>query len=247
VKQSKSNQILDIVETADPRWKDLYRIGGITSITLAILVIIAVIAFFIWPYKPSLTSTINVFTTLQNDRLGGLIALDLPFIVGTLLSVIPLLALYAAPKQVNESYALIALTFGIIAVVSLIPARPISELVSLSDGYAAATTNAARSQYLAAGEALLVFFNGTAWLVDIVFSSISGLIISFLMLRGRIFSKATAYPGIIINIAALGFFIPIMGLLSLFLATLGGVLWQFMAGRRLLQLAQAIAAESTAV
>jgi hypothetical protein len=163
-------------------------------------------------------------------------ALDFFFIVGTLISILPLLALYVALKRVNESYALIALVLGLIAVVSLIPSRPIAELVLLSDRYAAATTDAARSHYLAAGESLLALFNGTAWMVNIVFSSVSSLISSFLMLRSTIFSKATAYVGIVSNIAALGFFIPVAGLFLLFLATLGGMVLYALVARRLLQL-----------
>ena len=227
-----------LIDPADPRWVDLYRIGGITCIILALLVVFAVIAFFIWPYKPGFTSTLNIFTTLQNDLLGGLISLDVFFIAGTLLSILPLLALYVALKPVNESYALIALTFGLIAVVSLIPARPISELVFLSNRYAAAADDNARNQALAAGEAMLAFFNGTAWMVNIVLAAVSGLISSLLMLRGMIFSKATGYLGMICNIATLCFFIPIIGIPLLFISTLGGAIWQLMVGRRFLQLAQ---------
>jgi multisubunit Na+/H+ antiporter MnhB subunit len=40
------------ISTADPRWKDLYRIGGIASLLLAGLIAFAVIAYFIWPYTP---------------------------------------------------------------------------------------------------------------------------------------------------------------------------------------------------
>lgn len=223
-------------ERADPRWKDLYTIGGIACIAGVIVTIAAVIAFFIWPYQPGFKSTIDVFAALQQDRLGGLMALDFFFIVGTLVSIFPMLALYAALKRVNESYALIALALGIIAVAALIPARPIAELVFLSDRYAAATTDAARSQYRAAGESLLALFNGTAWLVNIVFASVSSLISSVLMLRSAIFSKATAYVGIIVSIGVLCFFIPVIGMYLIFLATMGGAVFYILVGRRLLQL-----------
>jgi hypothetical protein len=166
-----------VTETADPRWQDLYKIGGITALIGVAITVLAVIAFFIWPYQPGFTSTANVLTSLQNDRLGGLVALDLLFIVGNLLSVLPVLAMYAALKRVNASYALIALIVGVIGVVSLIPARPIAEMVSLSDLYAAAQ-------------------------------------------------------------AALCFLIPVIGMILIFLATLGFVIFQFLMGQRLLQLAQ---------
>lgn len=235
--QSAPVQVMKLAESADPRWKDLYLVGGIANIVVALTTVFAVVAFFIWPYEPGMIPTADVFTTLQEDRLGGLIALDIVYLVAMLLSVLPVLALYAALKRVNESYALIALALGLMAIVALINARPIAELVSLSDRYAA-TTDAARNQYLAAGEALLTLFNGTAWMVNLVLASVSGLISCVLMLRTTIFSKAIAYLGIVVNIMSLLFFIPVAGLLLLFGATIGGVIFGIVVGLRFLQLAR---------
>jgi hypothetical protein len=237
MEMSQSKPIQDIAP-ADPRWKDLYQIGGIANIVVALTTVFAIVAFFIWPYEPGMISTADIFATLQEDRLGGLIALDMVYVVAMLLSVLPVLALYAALKRVNESYALIALVLGLMAIVTLINARPIAELVSLSDRYTAATTDVARNQYLAAGEALLTLFNGTAWMVNLVLASVSGLISCVLMLRTTIFSKAIAYFGIVVNTMSLLFFVPVAGLLLLFGATLGGVLFGIVIGMRFLQLAQ---------
>ena len=236
--QSAPVQVMELAESADPRWKDLYLVGGIANIVVALTTVFAVVAFFIWPYEPGMIPTADVFTTLQKDRLGGLIALDIVYLVAMLLSVLPVLALYAALKRVNESYALIALALGLMAIVALINARPIAELMSLSDRYAAATTDAARNQYLAAGEALLTLFSGTAWMVNLVLASVSGLISCVLMLRTTIFSKAIAYLGIVVNIMSLLFFIPVAGLLLLFGATIGGVIFGIVVGLRFLQLAR---------
>jgi hypothetical protein len=81
-------------------------------------------------------------------------------VVGNLISILFHLAVYAALKRVNESHALFALVLGLIAVIALIPARPIMELFTLSDRYAAAY-EAEKSQYLAPGEALPALFNGS--------------------------------------------------------------------------------------
>jgi hypothetical protein len=137
---------------------------------------------------------------------------------------------------VNESYALIALALGFMAIIALIPARPIAEMVTLSDRYAAATTDAARSQYLAAGEALLTLFNGTAWIVNIVLGSVSNLISCLLMLRSNIFGKAIAYFGVAINIMVLLFFMPAVGLYLVFLGTMAAVPFQIVVGLRLWRL-----------
>ena len=46
-------------------------------------------------------------------------------------------------------------------------------MLSLSNHYYAATSDAARSQYVAAGEALAALFNGTAWLLYMVLQGIA--------------------------------------------------------------------------
>jgi hypothetical protein len=72
-----------------------------------------------------------------------------------------------------------------------------SPLHNLSEGYAAATTDAQRAMFLAAGEALLATFNGTALHLSINLFSIYFLIVSAVMLRSSTFGRVTAYMGIL--------------------------------------------------
>ena len=233
--ESRVNPFAD-TETADPRWKDLYRIGGISSILIAASIIFAIAAFFIWPFKPGTASTEDIFAVLQADRLGGLMSLDLPMLVITLIGCLPLLALYVALKRINESYAVIALVLGLISIVVLIPTRPLAELVLLSESYAGATSAAAKSQYLAAGESLRALFNGTAWMVYTIFGGISTLIFSALMLRTHLFGRITPYVGFVSAISGLAIFIPVIGIPLALLATLGGVIWSILLARTFIRL-----------
>jgi hypothetical protein len=224
------------IHAVDPRWKDLYRLGGIFCIINLAIVVLAIVAFFIWPYSPGSTSTEETFVAIRVSRLAGVMSLDFFFLVGDLLSIPIVLALYVALRRVNESYALVGLVLGLIGVVSLIPSRPIAEIVSLSDLYAGAASDASRSHYLAAGEALLSLFNGTAWMVNIFLARFSYLISSLLMLRSGSFSKATAYVGLSANAAACGFLVPVVGPILLMLATIGGTVWLVQLARDLFQL-----------
>jgi hypothetical protein len=218
-------------DVADPRWKDLYRLGAISSILMAVAVLLAIVAYFIWPYKGSFSSMENIFATLQADRLGGLISLDLSMLLIAPLNILVFLALYVVLKRVNESYALIALVVALIAIVLVIQARPLAELTILSDKFAAAVSEIEKNQALAAGEALHAYLDGTAWIMQTVFFMVAGLINSFLMLRTRLFSKATAWIGIIISLIGLGFFLPVIGILLLFLNTIGSVVWCILLAR----------------
>jgi hypothetical protein len=233
--ESRQNLVAG-TESAEVRWKDLYRIGGIACVVVVTLVILAIVAFFIWPYAPGSTSTADILTALQDDMLGGLVSLDLFLPVIQLVTILPLLAVYVALKRVNESYALIALVLGLIAVVCFIVARPLSELVLLSEKHTTATSEVARSQYVAAGEALLALFDGTAWIIGTVFMGVSALISSLLMLRSNVFGKTTAYAGIIASVPGFGFFIPVIGPVLLFVVTLGGVIWYILIARAFFRL-----------
>jgi hypothetical protein len=135
----------------------------------------------------------------------------------------------------------------LIAAALIIPARPIMELFSLSNLHAAAADDAARSQFLAAGEALHALFNGTSWATNTLLGGLSFLISSFLMLRKRAFSKASAWVGIITNIAVLGFWIPgSVGAILLFVSLPGYMIWYIQLARRFFQLRKA-ASGSTSI
>jgi hypothetical protein len=138
-------------------------------------------------------------------------------------------------KEVNPHFALLALILGLMAAVALFIARPFVELITLSNRYAAAATQAERDLYLAAGESLLVLWDGTAWMVTTVFNGFSGLISSLLMIQSRIFRKGTGYLGIITSLPGFGFFIPGLAPILLLLGTFGGILWYILIARDLFQ------------
>jgi hypothetical protein len=234
-------QVLDVSckekESADGRWLDLYRVGGWSCFILAAMIVFAIAAYFIWPYTPGFTSLEAILTTLHENRVSGLMSLDLVMVLMSPLTIIPSLALYVALKRVNESYALIALALGLTGIVLCFVDRPLVEMVALSDLYAAATTDAARQQILAAGEAFHVMFNGTAWVLWNFFLCLSYMINEVLMLRGGGFRKSTAYLGLVLSVSGLGFWLPGIGTRLSLLGTAGGVAWYVLMGTDLLRLA----------
>ena len=76
-------------------------------------------------------------------------------------------------------------------------------MLSLSSQYAAATTDAERAIYLAAGQAMLTLFDENAFLVSYVIVSASWVMISGVMLKGRVFSRVIAYAGILAGAAGI--------------------------------------------
>jgi hypothetical protein len=220
----------------DPRWKDLFKMAGIAAIVSEIVILLGIVTYFIWPYAPGTKTTESIFLLLQSNPFGGLVSLDLFLVVGNLFSILLFLALYVSLKQVNESYALIALAVGLIGVVLLIPSRPLFELLFLSARYTAATTDVAKNQYIATGDTLLALFDGTGWFMNTLLGAISLLVSSLLMLRSSIYGKSTAIVGIITNVVVCGFFIPVIGPFLLFLSLPGYMIWYFQLARRFFQM-----------
>lgn len=218
------NQI-DGIGNPNLRWRDLYRIAFISCIVFSVSIVIAVIAYFIWPYSPGTASVAEIFDELQSNRFGGLISLDFMMVVLMPIMILPVLALFTSLKQVNESYALIALTFGLIGSVLIFMGRPLAEMVYLSNQYASETSDMMKNNYLAAGEAFHALFEGTAWMASLITVGISGVINSLLMFQSKFFNKATAYTGLVVSIVGLAFWIPGIGPILSLLATIGGVIW----------------------
>lgn len=101
------------------------------------------------------------------------------------------LALYAALRQAGKAFMAIAAAFGLVGIAVYLASNPAFSMLSLSSQYAAATTEVQRSLFMAAGQAMLALYHGTALQVSYAIFSLAGLIISAVMLRSTIFSKAT--------------------------------------------------------
>jgi hypothetical protein len=130
----------------------------------------------------------------------------------------------------------IALALGLVGTMAIIVARPALEMLYLSEQYAAATTDAQRAMFLAAGEVMLALINGTAFHVSYNLTNINLLIVPAVMLRSNIFSKATAYMGILAGVIGFGLYVPKIGIFISIISVLFYALWYILIARRLFQL-----------
>jgi hypothetical protein len=150
------------------------------------------------------------------------------------------LALYAALRRTSPSLMALYLALSLVGIVAFIAARPAFEMLSLSSGHAAATTDAQRSLYLAAGEAVLAVFHGTAFWVSYVLGSVSGLIVAMVMLRSGAVGSATAYLRIASSVLDFGLFVPAVGLFISLFSVLCLLVFNILIARRLLQLGRGV-------
>jgi hypothetical protein len=230
VSQSRSDRAAD-AQPGDSRWRSLYRIGAVAAVISIVVIPFTIVAFFVWPLWPD-----NILAVIQEDWLSGLMGLDFGYLLSSILSVPFFLVLYVTLKEVDEGWALIALTLGLLGLVCLVPARPIPEMFALSDQYAAAATDAERAAYLTAGESMLTHFHGMVYHAHYILGSASLLISSFLMLRSNTFSSAIAYVGIVTNIVVFGLYVPVVGVYISMLSVVGYLIWYILIARILIQL-----------
>jgi hypothetical protein len=217
-------------------WQTLHKVGGVTALAVLALIPIQMVVFFIWP-PPS--SVIGWFTLFQDNALVGLLDMDLLLIVDYLLLIGLFSALWASLRRANESLVAIALVLQLVATASYLASTVAFEMLTLSNQYATATTDAERSLFLAAGQAMLASWQGTAFDVSYVLSALAVLIVSAVMLRSydHMFSKVTGYAGLSAGVLML---VPptagMIGVVFSLLSLVPLVIWLVLVARRLLPL-----------
>jgi hypothetical protein len=216
-------------------WKPLYRVGGAAALITAILIPIQVVVFVVWP-PPREGTASEWFTLFEDNWLLGLLSLDLLLIVDYVLLVPIVLALYVALRRVSESWMAVGTALYFVAIAAYFASNTAFEMLSLSDQYAAATTDAQRATYLAAGEAMLATFEGTAFHVSYVLASLTGITIGAVMLRSDIFSRVAAYALILGDVIGLGLYVPTIGLFLSVISVSVLWIWYVLIARRLIQL-----------
>lgn len=229
-------------ENIDTRWKILYIVGGISAILVAVLLLAEIIVFTIWP-QPDTAS--GYFEMFQDNRFIGLIDFYLLEFLSYILFIPIFLGICIALRKLNKGLILLAMILAATGIAIFLSTNNPFTLLSLNNQYTAATMETQKEIYLTAGQAIInntgqrTFggFNTGFFLV-----SISGLIISVIMLRSRIFGKSIAYLGIL-TYAVSSFdyirvvFMSSISLLLLIIAAASGLLlftWLVLISRKLL-------------
>lgn len=215
-------------------WRPLYLIAGFSAMLSVALIALAAAVYFFWPPPSGVDAWFRLF---QDNRLLGVLSLDLVMVVSAVLLVPLYLALYVALRRVSQSFALIGLALGLIGSTLMLAVNPAFTMSGLSDGYAAATTGAQRAMYLAAGQNALTNWTGTGFDVAYLFSGLAGLTFAVLMLRSDLFSKLAAYAGIAMGALTL---VPAtagtVGIWVSFVALVPTVMWLALSAQHLVQL-----------
>lgn len=195
-------------------WRSLIRVGAIAAL-LAGLIFRRNISAEIGLFSPiaSPSSAGDWFALLESNRLLGLAYLNIFDLVHYGLAGLTFLALFVVLQQTNKSYMLIAVTSGLVGITVYFASNTAFSMLALSDQYVMAATAAEQNSFLGAGKALLAAnpfsgpgaHPGTGGYISLFLVAAAGLIISIVMLRGKVFIRAAAYVGILAGILDLAY------------------------------------------
>jgi hypothetical protein len=222
-------------QSGGPNWKGLYKTGGMAALVMVAITLAQFVIFAIAP-PPLEGNAGDWFALFQKSAALGLLGFESLLVIYALLSILVSLALFVTLMHASQSLTALFLVLSVIGGMAFVAARPALEMLFLSNQYSAASADAQRVAILAAGEAMVAVFHGTAFQVSYLLGSITGFLIAAAMLRSDVFSRTTAYLRIASSVFDFGIFIPGIGLYISLLSVVFLLAFNVLVARRLLQL-----------
>lgn len=235
-------------ESTDKQWKSIYLFGCITTLFIVIGSLLDIIIGFTLGGDLSVIpqTAIDRFSEFKSSWLLGLYHLDMLNLLTTVLMIPTYFALYAAHRHTNIAYVKLALIVFIIGAAVFITNNTALPMLTLSKNYFAAATETQKTLFAAAGESMLArgAHGSPGAFLGFALSSIASIVLSYGLLKGRIFSKTSAYVGILGGLLLLVYlilvtFVPNIKTIAMMLATPGGLLsmaWLIMIAIKLYKL-----------
>jgi hypothetical protein len=188
------------LETEKSRWSGLYRLGSISALLIAVLLVGEMIVYAVLPRTDT---ALEHFLLFQENALAGLLTLDLLGMISYLLFVPVILALYLTLHRASEALMATGAVIFFVGIADFFATNTAFPVLALSNQYAAAQTEAERAAIVAAGQAMFTLFNENAFLVSYVIVSAAWAMIAWVMLRSNLFSRMTAYTGILAGVSGI--------------------------------------------
>jgi len=191
------------MDNSDKQWKVIYKTGAVTTIiVLCGIILDMVVGTITGGNIAELPQTaIERFNQFRENGLLGLYNLDLLNIINQIILIPSIFALYAAHRNTNKPFALLSLILFLVGTTIFVTSNTALTMLDLSQKYFAASSEEQRILLAAAGEAMLAKGSHGSFGVFIGFAlpTFANLLMSWVMLKGSIFSRANSYFGIIGN------------------------------------------------
>jgi len=191
--------ILELDES-DAGLKTIFTLGAVTTvIVLAGVIIDLIFGTITGGNLTALPQTaVDRFLQIRDNWTLGLYNLDLLNAINQLILIPSYVALYLALRQTRSGFALLGLIVFLVGSTLLVSGNVALPMYELSIKYAASTLESQKMLYAAAGEALLAkgIHGSMGMFFGFLLPNIAGIIMSYAMITGRIFTKWTGYLGL---------------------------------------------------
>jgi hypothetical protein len=220
-----------------------YKAGGIAALALFVYALATILVLMTMGGAPATAQ--EAFTALENNRLVGLLRLDVLTLVFMPAYYVLFAGLFVALEKTNRIHTAIAGVLAFIGVTLFLSAPSVTPLLHLSQQYSAATNEARKAMLLAAGEAAIAsdMWHGSAAIIGGILLQAGCVWISAVMLDGCVFTKTTAYiglvmPGLDLAHGLIGLVTPWARAILLMIAGPLYLVWFPLIARRLFQLSR---------
>ena len=233
------------------QWQFIYKLGGMAAIGAVLVGVLEILITFL-PGGNTVQETVqDWFMLFQQNWFMGLRDLGLLNIMLDALALLIFFALYFAHRESPyQPYAALAGVVSFLGIGVFLATNRAFPMLALSWQYAAATTDAQRAVIEAAGQSMLSVGQShtPGTFLGFFLTEAAGVMMSVVMLRAKIFSKASAYTGIIgfALLAAfeiLSSFVAGLSAVMMGFAMVGGLLsmaWYILVALRLFQLGRTV-------
>lgn len=229
-------------------WKSLYYLAGLAAVSTVLVGLVEIIITYLPGGNVASETVFDWFALFQSNWFMGLRNLGLLNISFTALGIPTFLALYAAHRRTSPTLAAMAMIVSFIGAAVFFATNRAFAMLDLSSQFALATSEAQREILAAAGQAMLSVGEShtPGTFLAFFFAESAGVLISIVMLRDKIFSKVTAFAGILGFGCMLIFevctsFVPAMQGVAMIFAMVGGILsivWDLLAAQTLFRLSK---------
>ncbi|ACY17292.1 DUF4386 family protein [Haliangium ochraceum] len=212
-------------------WPSVYRVGALAALVSMALIPVQVFVFVVWPPP---TSVADFYALYQQSPWRGLLGLDLLYLINNLCVLLMYVAFFGALRPARPAAGLLGLALGLVGMAAYYPSNPAFEMLTLSQRFAEAASDAERTALLGAGEALLAGYTGTAFDVYYVLNALALLVFAGAMWRSEAFDRRTAGAGLIAGVLmSIPSTAGSLGLMFSLLSLLPWLLFALLAARRL--------------
>lgn len=228
------------MENLSKRLYSIYLIGAISTIIVLCGIVLDMVVGSITGGDLSILpqTAIDRYIQFNNNWILGLYNLDLLNVVNQLFLIPSIIAIYIVHKNKDNGFALLALILFLIGSTIFITSNSALTMLDLSKKYYSAISDVQKNLLAAAGESMLAKGSHGSLGVFIGFAlpTFANILISYVMLKGQIFSKINAYVGLAGNVIMFLYivmvtFYPATGKIALMIAMPGGLLivvWMIM-------------------